>query len=132
MNSLGGWGSNKKLGNNDFLDKEKTEPVAKKPKRNSKMGDHYAYRLIDVISHLGNTQNSGHYISDVYDFERQVWFTYNDLQVSSIQEASMQEPRLSAGYVFSYMHNEIFEELLERQEKYQLHSTKAGESHRKE
>ncbi|XP_024895377.1 ubiquitin carboxyl-terminal hydrolase 26 [Pteropus alecto] len=131
VNSLGRRGSNKKLGNNDFLDKEKTEPVAKKPKRNSKMGDHYAYRLIGVISHLGNSPNSGHYISDAYDFERQIWFTYNDLQVSSIQEAPMQEARLSTGYIFFYMHNEIFEELLERQEKSKLHSTKAGENSRK-
>ncbi|XP_039730658.1 ubiquitin carboxyl-terminal hydrolase 26 [Pteropus medius] len=131
VNSLGRQGSNKKLGNNDFLDKEKTEPVAKKPKRNSKMGDHYAYRLIGVISHLGNSPNSGHYISDAYDFERQIWFTYNDLQVSSIQEAPMQEARLSTGYIFFYMHNEIFEELLERQEKSKLPSTKAGENSRK-
>ncbi|XP_007517095.3 ubiquitin carboxyl-terminal hydrolase 26 [Erinaceus europaeus] len=77
------------------------------------MGNH-AYRLIGVVSHLGSTPHSGHYIADAYDFERQSWFTYNDLQVSSIQEAPMQEARLSTGYIFFYMHNEIFEELLER------------------
>ena len=79
------------------------------------MEDRQAYRLIGVLSHLGKSLNSGHYISDAYDFVRQEWFTYNDLQVTNIEEATMQKARLSSGYVFFYMHNEIFEELLERE-----------------
>ncbi|XP_008155181.2 ubiquitin carboxyl-terminal hydrolase 26 [Eptesicus fuscus] len=129
MNSLGALCSNKSLGHKDFLAKKKTEAKAKKP--NPKIRDCYAYRLIGVISHLGNTLNSGHYISDAYDFERQVWFTYNDMQVSSIQEVLMREARLSTGYIFFYMHNKIFEELLGREENSQPHSTKAGKNHQK-
>uniref|UniRef100_A0A8C3YEU4 Ubiquitin carboxyl-terminal hydrolase n=1 Tax=Catagonus wagneri TaxID=51154 RepID=A0A8C3YEU4_9CETA len=126
-NSLGASDSNKNPGNQKDLDR-KTAPEAKKPKRNAEMEDPHAYRLIGIVSHLGKTPNSGHYISDAYDFERQVWFTYNDLQVSSIQEAPMQEARLCTGYIFFYMHNEIFEELLEREEISQPHSTEAGKT----
>uniref|UniRef100_A0A8D1UNK0 Ubiquitin carboxyl-terminal hydrolase n=1 Tax=Sus scrofa TaxID=9823 RepID=A0A8D1UNK0_PIG len=129
VNSLGALGSDKNPGNKKCLDR-KTEPETKKPKRNAEMEDPHAYRLIGVVSHLGKTPNSGHYISDAYDFERQVWFTYNDLQVSSIQEAPMQEARLCTGYIFFYMHNEIFEELLEREENSQPHSTEAGKTPR--
>ncbi|XP_058392717.1 ubiquitin carboxyl-terminal hydrolase 26 [Diceros bicornis minor] len=128
VNSLGALGSNKNPGNKDLFDMEKTEAKAKKPKRNAEMGDSHAYRLIAVVSHLGKTPDSGHYISDAYDFERQVWFTYNDLQVASIQEAVMQEARLCTGYIFFYMHNEIFEELLGREGKSQPFNTKAGET----
>lgn len=47
---------------------------------------------------------SGHYISDVYDIKKQSWFTYNDLEVSKIQEASVQSDRDRSGYIFFYMH----------------------------
>ncbi|XP_004686007.1 PREDICTED: ubiquitin carboxyl-terminal hydrolase 26 [Condylura cristata] len=87
------------------------EKISEKAER-----DKHAYRLIGVVSHLGKTPNSGHYISDAYDFERQVWFTYNDLQVSSIQEAPMQAARLCTGYIFFYMHNDIFKKLLGRKQ----------------
>ncbi|NP_001244005.1 ubiquitin carboxyl-terminal hydrolase 26 [Equus caballus] len=128
VSSLGALGSNKNPGNKDVLDKEKTETKAKKPKRNAEIRDRHAYQLIGVVSHLGQTPNSGHYISDAYDFERQVWFTYNDLLVSSIQEALMQEARLCTGYIFFYMHNEIFEELVGREEKFQSSNANAGET----
>ncbi|KAF6091755.1 ubiquitin specific peptidase 26 [Phyllostomus discolor] len=126
VNSLGVSGFNKNLGHKDFLPKKKKKAEAKKQKRNSKMRDQYAYRLIGVVSHIGSTLHSGHYISDAFDFERQAWFTYNDMQVSSIQEALMREARLHTGYIFFYMHNEIFKELMEREDSSQPHSTKAG------
>ncbi|XP_059944045.1 ubiquitin carboxyl-terminal hydrolase 26 [Mesoplodon densirostris] len=115
VNSLGALGSNKDPGNKGSPDVEKTEPSAKKPKIEAKMGDSHDYRLIGVISHLGKRPTTGHYVNDAYNFERQEWFSYNDLQVSSIQEAQMQEARLCTGYIFFYMHNEIFEELLGRE-----------------
>ncbi|XP_045850787.1 ubiquitin carboxyl-terminal hydrolase 26 [Meles meles] len=127
VNSLGESSSNKNPGKKQALDM-KTETEAKTPKESAEMRDLYAYRLVGVVSHLGKTPNSGHYISDAYDFERQVWFTYNDLQVSSIQEALMQEARLCTGYIFFYMHNEIFEELLKREENSQSRSTETRET----
>nr|XP_060496879.1 ubiquitin carboxyl-terminal hydrolase 26 [Panthera onca] len=127
-NSLGALGSNKNPGKKECLNKEKSETEATKPKRSGKMSDLDSYRLIGVVSHLGKTPNSGHYISDAYDFERQVWFTYNDLQVLSIEEDLMQEARLCTGYIFFYMHNDIFEELLKREENFQSRNTKAGKT----
>ncbi|XP_043426249.1 ubiquitin carboxyl-terminal hydrolase 26 [Prionailurus bengalensis] len=127
-NSLGATGSNKNPGNKECLNKEKSETEATKPKRSGKMSDLDSYRLIGVVSHLGKTPNSGHYISDAYDFERQAWFTYNDLQVLSIEEDLMQEARLCTGYIFFYMHNDVFEELLKREENFQSRNTKAGKT----
>lgn len=107
----------------DILKSEKIEIKAEKQKGNAVMRDPHTYRLIGIISHLGNSINSGHYISDAYDFERQVWFTYNDLQVSSINEIPMQGARLCTGYIFFYMHNEIFEELVQREGKSSIGSS---------
>ncbi|XP_012508822.1 PREDICTED: ubiquitin carboxyl-terminal hydrolase 26 [Propithecus coquereli] len=119
--------SKKNSGNKDILDK-KTVSEAKEPKRNADKEDLPTYRLIGIINHIGTTPKSGHYISDAYDFERQAWFTYNDTEVSDIQEVLMQEARLCTGYIFFYMHNEIFEELLKMAENSQLHSNEAGKT----
>ncbi|XP_004860172.1 ubiquitin carboxyl-terminal hydrolase 26 [Heterocephalus glaber] len=100
-------------GNKDILVK-KTESRTQKPGKKADGKGPHTYRLIGIISHLGNSHNSGHYISDVYDFKKQVWFTYNDLLVSRISESLVQKARLCTGYIFFYMHNEIFEELLLR------------------
>ncbi|EHH59947.1 hypothetical protein EGM_10182 [Macaca fascicularis] len=114
-------------GNKNILDTENTRGEAKELTRNVKMGDPFqAYRLISVVSHIGSSPNSGHYISDVYDFQKQAWFTYNDLRVSEISETKMQEARLHSGYIFFYMHNGIFEELLRKAENSRLLSTQAG------
>ncbi|XP_008854292.1 ubiquitin carboxyl-terminal hydrolase 29 [Nannospalax galili] len=79
---------------------------------NVKTGDDaYNYRLISVISHVGSSKNVGHYISDVYDFQDQMWLTYDDLQVTSVLESFMRQSRISSGYIFFYMQNEIFEAL---------------------
>uniref|UniRef100_A0A8D2E0J2 Ubiquitin carboxyl-terminal hydrolase n=1 Tax=Sciurus vulgaris TaxID=55149 RepID=A0A8D2E0J2_SCIVU len=88
-------------------------------------GPPQAYRLVSVVSHVGRSHRSGHYISDVYDFEKQTWFMYNDLRVSEIPEAVMQELRTHTGYILFYMHNEIFEALLEKAESSQELSAQA-------
>lgn len=72
------------------------------------------YRLVSVVSHFGSSPNSGHYVSDVYDFQRQAWLLYSDVQVFESSDPSIQENRLNSGYIFFYMHNEIFEELLKK------------------
>uniref|UniRef100_A0A8C0I5G8 Ubiquitin carboxyl-terminal hydrolase n=1 Tax=Balaenoptera musculus TaxID=9771 RepID=A0A8C0I5G8_BALMU len=113
VNSLGALGSSEDPGNKGSSDVKQVDVSTDIPKREAKVGDSHDYRLIGVISHLGKRGLSGHYISDAYNFERREWLTYSDLQVSSIQEAPMQEARLCTGYIFFYMHNEIFEELTE-------------------
>ncbi|XP_028597904.2 ubiquitin carboxyl-terminal hydrolase 37 isoform X1 [Podarcis muralis] len=120
-------GSDEDSGNEDVLDMEYSEAEAEELKRNAETGElPNSYRLISVVSHIGDTSSSGHYISDVYDIRKQVWFTYNDLEVSRTQEASVQSDRDRSGYIFFYMHKEIFDELLETEKNMQLPCTEVG------
>uniref|UniRef100_A0A3Q3VY28 Ubiquitin carboxyl-terminal hydrolase n=1 Tax=Mola mola TaxID=94237 RepID=A0A3Q3VY28_MOLML len=92
-------------GNEDVLDMEYTEAEAENLKRNAESGDlANSFRLISVVSHIGSSSSSGHYISDVYDMKTQSWLTYNDLDVSRTQEAAIQRDRDRSGYIFFYMH----------------------------
>ncbi|KAL6082160.1 hypothetical protein STEG23_027335 [Scotinomys teguina] len=101
-------GSDEDSGNEDVFDMEYTEAEAEELKRNAETGNlPHSYRLISVVSHIGSTSSSGHYISDVYDIKKQAWFTYNDLEVSKIQEAAVQSDRDRSGYIFFYMHKSL-------------------------
>uniref|UniRef100_A0A8B9I1S2 Ubiquitin carboxyl-terminal hydrolase n=1 Tax=Astyanax mexicanus TaxID=7994 RepID=A0A8B9I1S2_ASTMX len=97
--------SDEDSGNEDTLDMEYSEAEAEELKRNSECGDlPNSFRLISVVSHIGTSSSSGHYISDVYDMKKQSWLTYNDLDVSRTQEATVQRDRDRSGYIFFYMH----------------------------
>ncbi|XP_063069567.1 ubiquitin carboxyl-terminal hydrolase 37 [Engraulis encrasicolus] len=99
-------------GNEDVLDMEYTEAEAEDLKRNAESGDlANSFRLISVVSHIGSSSSSGHYISDVYDMKKQSWLTYNDMDVSRTQESTVQRDRDRSGYIFFYMHKDVFEEL---------------------
>ncbi|NP_113565.2 ubiquitin carboxyl-terminal hydrolase 26 isoform X1 [Mus musculus] len=98
----------------DDLDK-KAKPTRKvDPTKLNKKEDN-VYRLVNIINHIGNSPNGGHYINDAFDFKRQSWFTYSDLHVTRTQEDFVYRGRSSTGYVFFYMHNDIFEELLAKE-----------------
>ncbi|XP_051565756.1 ubiquitin carboxyl-terminal hydrolase 37 [Myxocyprinus asiaticus] len=101
-------------GNEDGLDMEYSEAEAEELKKNAETGDlPNSFRLISVVSHIGSSSSSGHYISDVYDMKKQSWLTYNDLDVSRTQESAVQKDRDRSGYIFFYMHKDVFEELSE-------------------
>ncbi|XP_070585449.1 ubiquitin carboxyl-terminal hydrolase 37 isoform X1 [Erythrolamprus reginae] len=120
-------GSDDDSGNEDFLDMEYSEAEAEELKRNAETGElPNSYRLISIVSHIGDRSSSGHYISDVYDIRKQAWFTYNDLAVSRTQEASVQSDRDRSGYIFFYMHMDILDELLETEKNLQLPGTEVG------
>nr|XP_033800407.1 ubiquitin carboxyl-terminal hydrolase 37 [Geotrypetes seraphini]XP_033800408.1 ubiquitin carboxyl-terminal hydrolase 37 [Geotrypetes seraphini]XP_033800409.1 ubiquitin carboxyl-terminal hydrolase 37 [Geotrypetes seraphini] len=120
-------GSDEDSGNEDVLDMEYTEAEAEELKKNAETGDlPHSYRLVSVVSHIGSSSSSGHYISDVYDIKKQGWFTYNDLEVSRIQEMSVQNDRDRSGYIFFYMHKDIFDELLEVEKSCQTFSMEMG------
>uniref|UniRef100_A0A8C6TH41 Ubiquitin carboxyl-terminal hydrolase 37 n=1 Tax=Neogobius melanostomus TaxID=47308 RepID=A0A8C6TH41_9GOBI len=92
-------------GNEDVLDMEYTEAEAESLRRNAESGFlPNSFRLISVVSHIGSSSSSGHYISDVYDMKKQSWLTYNDLDVSRTQESAVQSDRDRSGYIFFYMH----------------------------
>ncbi|XP_051786559.1 ubiquitin carboxyl-terminal hydrolase 37 isoform X2 [Erpetoichthys calabaricus] len=106
--------SDEDSGNEDILDMDYTVAEAEELKRNAETGDlPNSFRLVSVVSHIGSSSSSGHYISDVYDIKKQSWLTYNDLDVTKTQVSSVQRDRDRSGYIFFYMHKDIFEELLE-------------------
>ncbi|XP_060786237.1 ubiquitin carboxyl-terminal hydrolase 37 isoform X2 [Neoarius graeffei] len=101
-------------GNEDAPEMEYSEAEAEDLKRNAESGElANSFRLISVVSHIGTSSSSGHYISDVYDMKKQSWLTYNDLDVSRTQESTVQRDRDRSGYIFFYMHKNVFEELSE-------------------
>ncbi|XP_026128389.1 ubiquitin carboxyl-terminal hydrolase 37-like [Carassius auratus] len=101
-------------GNEDGLDMEYSEAETEELKKNAETGElPNSFRLISVVSHIGSSSSSGHYISDVYDMRKQSWLTYNDLDVSRTQESTVQRDRDRSGYIFFYMHKDVFEELSE-------------------
>ncbi|XP_015232516.1 PREDICTED: ubiquitin carboxyl-terminal hydrolase 37 isoform X2 [Cyprinodon variegatus] len=114
-------------GNEDVLDMEYTEAEAETLKRNAENGDlANSYRLISVVSHIGSSSSSGHYISDVFDMKKQSWLTYNDLDVSRTQEAAVQRDRDRSGYIFFYMHRDVFEQLSEMERSGSSSAAEAG------
>ncbi|CAL9689675.1 unnamed protein product [Knipowitschia caucasica] len=101
-------------GNEDVLDMEYTEAEAETLRRNAESGFlPNSFRLISVVSHIGSSSSSGHYISDVFDIKKQSWLTYNDLDVSRTQEGAVQRDRDRSGYIFFYMHKDVLEQLSE-------------------
>uniref|UniRef100_A0A4W3HK86 Ubiquitin carboxyl-terminal hydrolase n=2 Tax=Callorhinchus milii TaxID=7868 RepID=A0A4W3HK86_CALMI len=97
-------GSDEDSGNEDgdFLDVDFCQNA--ELKRCTEMEElSHSYRLISVVSHIGSSSSSGHYISDVFDIKKQTWLTYNDLEVSRTAETSVQSQRQRNGYIFFYM-----------------------------
>ncbi|XP_064182843.1 ubiquitin carboxyl-terminal hydrolase 37-like [Anguilla rostrata] len=99
-------------GNEEVFAMEYSEAEAEELKRNAETGEMAnSFRLVSVVSHIGSSSSSGHYVSDVYDMKKQSWLTYNDLDVSRTQESAVQRDRERSGYIFFYMQRELFEEL---------------------
>ncbi|XP_063957614.1 ubiquitin carboxyl-terminal hydrolase 37-like isoform X2 [Lytechinus pictus] len=79
--------------------KEETEMLSK----HSELGHlNNAYRLVSIVSHIGSTSMTGHYISDVYDVEKKCWLSYDDSTVMKRDERSLREERRRTGYIFFY------------------------------
>uniref|UniRef100_A0A673H5B0 Ubiquitin carboxyl-terminal hydrolase 37 n=1 Tax=Sinocyclocheilus rhinocerous TaxID=307959 RepID=A0A673H5B0_9TELE len=95
-------------GNEDGLDMEYSEAEAEELKKNAEVSLRPSVRF-EKCQFSGH----GHYISDVYDMRKQSWLTYNDLDVSRTQESTVQRDRDRSGYIFFYMHKDVFDELSE-------------------
>ena len=63
----------------------------------------YSYKLVSVVSHMGISSSTGHYISDVYDIKKRGWFSFDDSHVSKITESEVMSKRERSGYIFFYM-----------------------------
>ena len=44
------------------------------------------YKLKSVIKHIGSSPRAGHYITEVFNYEKNKWFSHNDSNVSEIDE----------------------------------------------
>ncbi|KAL6093425.1 hypothetical protein STEG23_029210 [Scotinomys teguina] len=109
--------NNNVLGSNntvDATDESKTVALEEDPQN---------YSLVSLVSHFGSSQDSGHYVSNVYDFQKQAWLLYSDVQVFEIPETLIQENQPQTGYIFFYMRNDIFEWLLKAAPECKLLST---------
>ena len=66
------------------------------------------YRLVSVVSHLGGATHSGHYVSDVYNVDRDQWFHYDDRRVSCVDEADvLGESHQRSSHIFFYLHKDL-------------------------
>ncbi|KAI1237268.1 hypothetical protein IHE44_0014529 [Lamprotornis superbus] len=100
-------GSDEDSGNEDVLDMEYSEAEAEELKRNAETGElPHSYRLISIVSHIGSTSSS----------------------VSRTLETTVQCDRDRSGYIFFYMHKDIFDELLETEKNAQPLSMEVGRS----
>uniref|UniRef100_A0A8C1SRW2 Ubiquitin carboxyl-terminal hydrolase 37 n=1 Tax=Cyprinus carpio TaxID=7962 RepID=A0A8C1SRW2_CYPCA len=104
-------------GNEDGLDMEYSEAETEELKKNAEVSPRRSVYWCLIYSFircsLSLSSYIGHYISDVYDMRKQSWLTYNDLDVSRTQESTVQRDRDRSGYIFFYMHKDVFEELSE-------------------
>uniref|UniRef100_A0A915PWG5 USP domain-containing protein n=1 Tax=Setaria digitata TaxID=48799 RepID=A0A915PWG5_9BILA len=79
----------------------KVEPLSSDARANEDAAGP-SYRLISVVSHLGQSVNSGHYICDVWCDNSKGWFLCNDQLVRSVDEISVRS-RCSSGYIYFYL-----------------------------
>uniref|UniRef100_A0A4W5RI04 Ubiquitin carboxyl-terminal hydrolase 37 n=1 Tax=Hucho hucho TaxID=62062 RepID=A0A4W5RI04_9TELE len=97
--------SDEDSGNEEVLEMEYSEAETEDLKRNAEVRSLPTLYICSLISTYNSISGpSGHYISDVYDMKKQSWLTYNDLDVSRTQEATVQRDRDRSGYIFFYMH----------------------------
>ncbi|XP_076866922.1 ubiquitin carboxyl-terminal hydrolase 37-like [Brachyhypopomus gauderio] len=61
------------------------------------------YRLHAVVSHLGGSMDSGHYISDVAEEKGECWLKFNDSKVSKKTEPAVLKSRAKTAYLLFYM-----------------------------
>ncbi|PNF34732.1 hypothetical protein B7P43_G05456 [Cryptotermes secundus] len=75
----------------------------------------YSYRLVCVVMHQGISPNCGHYVADVFNLEQQQWYHYDDDEVSRhTQDEVVGSARQRNGYIFCYMHRQLFNQLTDK------------------
>ncbi|KDR18892.1 ubiquitin carboxyl-terminal hydrolase 37-like isoform X2 [Zootermopsis nevadensis] len=78
----------------------------------------HSYRLVCVIMHQGISPNCGHYVADVYNLEQHQWYHYDDEVVSHpTEDEVVGSARQRNGYVFCYMHRQLFDQLTKNTDK---------------
>lgn len=66
------------------------------------------YVLHGILSHLGSTASSGHFVADVFDVSRQQWVRHDDSVVRAMDESSIFSAQNELeGYLFFYVHRDL-------------------------
>ena len=60
------------------------------------------------MSHYGGTAHSGHYVSDVYSVEKELWLHYDDSRVSCAEDDVLKDTHQRNGYISFYIHQDLF------------------------
>ncbi|XP_062395679.1 ubiquitin carboxyl-terminal hydrolase 37-like [Sardina pilchardus] len=68
------------------------------------------YHLASVVSHLGDSMESGHYICDVAERDGSDWLCFNDSMVSRKSKEDVLQDRESTAYLLFYVKSEGGEE----------------------
>uniref|UniRef100_A0A8R1Y328 Ubiquitinyl hydrolase 1 n=1 Tax=Onchocerca volvulus TaxID=6282 RepID=A0A8R1Y328_ONCVO len=61
-----------------------------------------SYRLVSIISHLGDTSESGHYVCDIWCKKNKGWLLCDDESISPISETKIRT-RNNVGYIYFYL-----------------------------
>ena len=69
------------------------------------------YRLVAVVSHYGGTALSGHYVSDVYSVEKELWLHYDDSSVSCAEDDASKDIHRRNGYI-SFIHQGLLNQVV--------------------
>uniref|UniRef100_A0A0N5AZA9 Ubiquitinyl hydrolase 1 n=1 Tax=Syphacia muris TaxID=451379 RepID=A0A0N5AZA9_9BILA len=92
---------------NFLLNKNRAERISQIVENAEKGELKPSYRLLSVISHLGGTSESGHYVCDVWSRSGKRWLHCDDDSVSEVTEDSVRENRTSTGYIFFYIASDL-------------------------
>ncbi|PSN46440.1 hypothetical protein C0J52_15125 [Blattella germanica] len=67
---------------------------------------HFNYKLIGMVTHLGEFTSCGHYTADVYSAKNRTWIHYDDENVGERHESDMRCSK--DGYIFVYVYEPLF------------------------
>ncbi|XP_048869693.1 ubiquitin carboxyl-terminal hydrolase 37-like isoform X2 [Brienomyrus brachyistius] len=66
----------------------------------------HRYQLVGILSHLGSSTISGHYISDTFTMEEKGWLAFSDHIVTRSDEEQVLRKRKSSAYMLFYTQQE--------------------------
>ncbi|KRZ53157.1 Ubiquitin carboxyl-terminal hydrolase 37 [Trichinella nativa] len=66
-----------------------------------------SYKLCAVVNHIGLSCQTGHYITDVYDWKENEWFCFDDSKAKLTSLKEVQQQRKKTGYIFFYVDKKL-------------------------
>ncbi|KAK2141759.1 hypothetical protein LSH36_1047g00005 [Paralvinella palmiformis] len=96
----------------DKRDLKRTKEEEQALKLHAQTGDlPNSYQLVSIVSHIGHSSVSGHYISDTYDMNRRMWYSWNDSHGHRIDWDELRRDRERTGYLFFYAAKDVVEDM---------------------